>query len=79
MDHHDEWKRFGLFLHGCLDVFTGKILWLIIWWNNSSPRLVCAQYLKAVRHVGGMFSVFLSLTVDLSNIELGAPCVTQSD
>ena len=79
MDQHNKWKRFGLFLHGCLDGFTGKILWLVIWWNNSSPRLVCAQYLKAVRHVGGMFSVFLSFVADLSNVEWGAPCVTQSD
>jgi hypothetical protein len=37
MDQHDKWKRFGLFLHGCVDGFTGKILWLVIWWNNSNP------------------------------------------
>ena len=53
MDQHDKWKRFGLYWHGCVDGFTGKILWLIVWWNNSNPKLVCAQYLKAVKSVGG--------------------------
>ena len=79
MDQHDKWRRFGLFLHGCVDGFTRKILWLVIWWNNSNPRFVCAQYLKTVRHIGGMFQMFLSFIMDLLNMLLGAPCVTQSD
>lgn len=53
MDQHDKWERFGLYWHGCLDEFTGKILWLVVWWTNSNPRFVCAQYLKAVRMFGG--------------------------
>jgi hypothetical protein len=61
MDQHDKWKRFGLFWHGCVDGFSGKILWLVIWWTNSNPRFVCAQYVKAVRTVGGMSLSFLSL------------------
>ena len=59
MDQHDKWKRFGLFWHGCMDGFTGKILWLVIWWTNSNPRYVCAQYFKAIRTVGGTYLVFL--------------------
>jgi len=60
LDQHDKWKRFGLHWHGCLDGFTGKILWLVVWWNNSNPRFVCAQYLKAVQSIGGMFcAIFL--------------------
>lgn len=55
MDQHDKWKRFGLRLHGCLDGFTGKILWLVVWWTNSNPRFVCAQYLNAVKTFGGMY------------------------
>lgn len=77
MDQHDKWKRFGLFLHGCIEGFTGKILWLVIWWTNSNPKFVCAQYVKAVRAVGGMVS--FSFIMGVSDRELGAPCVTQSD
>ena len=61
MDQHDKWKRFGLFWHGCIEAFTGKILWLVVWWNNSNPKFVCAQYLKAIRSFGGMFCYFSSL------------------
>jgi len=61
MSRHDKWERFGLFWHGCVDGFSGKILWLEIWWNNSDPKYVCAQYLKAVQNFGGMFQFsFLS-------------------
>ena len=67
MDQHDKWKRFGLFWHGCMDGFTGKILWLVIWWTNSNPRFVCAQYLKAVRTVGGKIPVFLRFLVSVSD------------
>ena len=81
MDQHDKWKRFGLFWHGCLDGFTGKILWLVVWWNNSNPKFVCAQYLNTVRNIGDVF-LFLFSIIDPSNhfnVLLGAPCVTQSD
>jgi hypothetical protein len=53
MDQHDKWLRFGLHWHGCIEGFTGKIIWLTIWWNNSNPKYVCAQYLKAVKKFGG--------------------------
>ena len=79
MDQHDKWKRFGLFWHGCMDGFSGKILWLVIWWTNSNPRFVCAQYVKAVRTVGGMSLSFPSFIVGVSDSKSGAPCVTQSD
>jgi len=63
MDQHDKWKRFGLRWHGYVDGFLGKILWLVIWWNNSNPKFVCAQYLKAVRTFGGTFLFILSFIV----------------
>ena len=55
----DKWERFGLSWHGCMDGLTGKILWLSVWWTNTNPKFVCAQYLKAVRTVGGKFLAFL--------------------
>ena len=62
MDQHDKWKRFGLFWHGCVDGFTGKILWLVVWWTNSNPRFVCVQYLDAVRGIGGTFLAYYPLS-----------------
>jgi len=77
MDQHDKWKCFGLYWHGCLDGFTGKILWLIVWWTNSNPRFVCAQYLEAMRNFGGMLVLYFIM--GLSDVYIGAPCITQSD
>jgi len=79
MDQHDKWLRFGLHWHGCIEGFTGKIIWLTVWWNNSNLKYVCGQYLKAVKQFGVFFIAFL-VVVELSNgYILGAPCVTQSD
>ena len=79
MDQHDKWLRFGLHWHGCIEGFTGKIIWLTIWWNNSNPKYVCAQYLKAVKKFGGAFIFFIVLLSIGSNEYVPAPCVTQSD
>ncbi|KAG9087306.1 hypothetical protein FRC07_012855 [Ceratobasidium sp. 392] len=54
IDQHDKWKRLGLWMHVGLDVFSGKVLWLRVWWTNSNPRLICGYYLDAIRQHGGM-------------------------
>jgi hypothetical protein len=53
IDQHDKWKRFGLWLHVGLDIFSGKILWLKVYWTNSNPRLICGYYLDAVLENSG--------------------------
>ena len=52
-DQHDKWMRYGLRLHMGVEPFTGLILWLIVWWSNSNPKLVAQQYFKTARCVGG--------------------------
>ena len=52
-DQHDKWKRFGLWLNLGLDVCSGKILFIKIWWNNRNPRLLGSYYLDSVAKVGG--------------------------
>lgn len=53
-DQHDKMKRFGLWFNLGLDVCSGKILFIKIWWNNRNPRLVGSYYLDAVEKIGGM-------------------------
>jgi hypothetical protein len=53
MDQHDKWRKFGLFLHVGLDICSGYVLWLKIWWNNRNPNLICSYYLNAIEHTGG--------------------------
>ncbi|PSS37790.1 hypothetical protein PHLCEN_2v357 [Hermanssonia centrifuga] len=52
MDQHDKWRRFQLFLHIGIELHSGLILWLKLWWTNRNPRLVCSWYLDTVEALG---------------------------
>jgi hypothetical protein len=81
MDQHDKWKRFGLWLHVATDAFSGKILWLKIWWTNRNPRLICGWFLDTVQELGGPLKkqhlTFIPYCCHL--FQLGMPLLTQSD
>ncbi|KZV79977.1 hypothetical protein EXIGLDRAFT_578677, partial [Exidia glandulosa HHB12029] len=51
-DQHDKWKRFGLRLHLGMEVASGKILWLRVWWSNRRTALIASYYLDVVRELG---------------------------
>lgn len=53
IDQHDKWLRFGLWLHLGTEVFSGRLLWLKIWWTNKDPHLICSYYLEAARELQG--------------------------
>jgi hypothetical protein len=57
MDQHDKWKHFGLWLHNCIDLFTGYNNWLKVWWTNRNPRLIASYDFEAIRELGGMFKL----------------------
>lgn len=53
IDQHDKWKyKFGLCFHVAVDPFSGYLIWLRVWWNNSNPILICSYYLDAVSSLG---------------------------
>jgi len=52
-DQHDKWQHFGLKLHLGIEPFTGFLLWIIVWWTNSNPKLVGWEYFRAARKYGG--------------------------
>ena len=60
MYQHDKLKKFRLWLHVYTDVFSGRILWIKIWWTNSNPYLICSWYLQTVREIQGLFPLGLS-------------------
>ncbi|KAF8417179.1 hypothetical protein L210DRAFT_871640 [Boletus edulis BED1] len=53
-DQHDKWRRFQLYLHVGLEPFSGRTLWLKIWWTNRNPRLICGWYCDTVAALGAM-------------------------
>ncbi|KAJ3511405.1 hypothetical protein NMY22_g15657 [Coprinellus aureogranulatus] len=53
IDQHDKWKyKFGLCFHVAVDAFSGYLLWLRVWWNNSNPILICSYYLDTISSLG---------------------------
>jgi hypothetical protein len=53
IDQHDKWKRHGLWLHVGLDVYSGRVLWLKVYWTNSNPRVICKYFLDAIENFKG--------------------------
>ncbi|KAG1886720.1 hypothetical protein F4604DRAFT_1571626, partial [Suillus subluteus] len=53
-DQHNKWCRFQLFLHVGIELFSGRILWLKIWWTNHNPCLICGWYCDMVQSLGAM-------------------------
>jgi hypothetical protein len=51
-DGHDKLTKYGLSIHGCVDVFSGKIIWLRVWTGNHDPDLVEMYYLESVKKYG---------------------------
>ncbi|KAG1810317.1 uncharacterized protein HD556DRAFT_1428420 [Suillus plorans] len=53
-NQHDKWRRFQLYLHIAIEPFSGRVLWLKIWWTNRNPRLICGWYCDTVETLGAM-------------------------
>lgn len=52
-DQHDKWRVFGLMLHVGVEGYSGRILWLRVWWSNRNPRLIASYYFAVVRELQG--------------------------
>ena len=52
-DGYDKLKPFGFPIHGCIDGWSKKMLWLHVTRSNNSPHNIADYYLDAVQHFGG--------------------------
>ena len=57
-DGHDKLKLFGFSVHGCIDGFSRRLLWLEVGLTNTNPEGIAKYYLDAVKqlHVGGVLA-----------------------
>ncbi|KAJ7180569.1 hypothetical protein C8R46DRAFT_1210907 [Mycena filopes] len=78
-DQHDKWKRFGLWFHIGLDPFTGRLMWLRVWWTNRNPKLVTSYFLAGCREVGGECPTHARTCCAVIIDASGIPLITQSD
>lgn len=52
LDGYDKLKPFGFAIHGCIDGFSRKILWLEVASSNNNPRIIASYYLNTIKQLG---------------------------
>ena len=53
IDGYDKMKPFGFCVHGAIDGYSRKILWLEVSSSNNDPGIITKYYLDYVRQIGG--------------------------
>lgn len=52
-DGYDKLKPYGFAIHGCIDGWSRKVLWLFLTRSNNSPDNIASYYLETVDKFGG--------------------------
>jgi len=54
IDGHDKLKPYGFSIHGCIDGFSRRIIWLEVNSSNKLPETIAKFYLDACRKLKGI-------------------------
>lgn len=49
LDGDDKLKPFGFAIHGCIDGYSRKILWLEVAYSNNDPKIIAHYYLQTIK------------------------------
>ena len=49
IDGHDKLKPYGFSVHGCIDGFSRRLIWLEVGPTNKNPEVIAKYYLEAVK------------------------------
>ena len=52
IDGNDKLKRFGFAIHGCIDGFSRKLIWLFVSTTNNDPLVAANFCLRAITNLG---------------------------
>ena len=52
IDGNDKLKRWGFAIHGCVDGFSRKIMWLVVATTNNDPLVVANHFLTCIKKHG---------------------------
>jgi hypothetical protein len=82
-DGYDKLKPYGFPIHGCIDGFSRKLMWLKVSRTNNDPEVVGGFYLQAVADEGGC-PVILRTDLGTENTVIAAvqsyfPCDGQDE
>ncbi|XP_054260144.1 uncharacterized protein LOC128984801 [Macrosteles quadrilineatus] len=53
LDAYDKLKPYGICVHGCIDGFSRKLMWLKASTNTSDPRIIAGYFVHTVESIGG--------------------------
>lgn len=53
IDGYDKLKPYGICIHGCIDGFSRKIIWLKASYTNNDPTVIAGYYVEAVASLSG--------------------------
>ena len=53
IDGYDELRPFGFSIHGCVDGFSRRIIWLQVQRSNKNTRLIARYFLRSVKGAHG--------------------------
>ena len=53
IDSHDKLKPYGISIHGCIDGYSRRIIWLEVASTNKMLELIAKYYLDAVKQMKG--------------------------
>ena len=54
LDGNDKLKPYGFSIHGCIDGFSRKMVWLQLSPSNKNPSEIAYYYINTVLKVGGV-------------------------
>ena len=54
IDGHDKLKPFGFNIHGCIDGFSRRLIWLEVSTTNKLPEVIAKYYLDAISDLSGI-------------------------
>ena len=57
LDGYDKLKPFGFCIHGCIDGYSRRIMWLEVGTTNNDPRVIAKYFIDCVRQVQGTASI----------------------
>ena len=59
IDRNDKLKMFGFTIHGCIDGFSRKLIWLTVSTTNNDPLVLANYYLTAITNLGRAPNTFI--------------------
>ncbi|XP_057304634.1 uncharacterized protein LOC130641714 [Hydractinia symbiolongicarpus] len=54
IDGYDKLKPFGFSVHGCIDGFSRRIIWLEVGVTNKQPEVIAHYYIQAVKQMNAV-------------------------